>query len=126
MPELVRPSEQHQGSFLAAVREAQATGSGLGDTLAWDPAELEADFPAFLTALRRYEPGHALPDGFVHSEVWWLVEGGEFLGRVNIRHTLNERLREFGGHIGYEVRPSRAGTAHPRPLRQTRARGEHL
>jgi predicted acetyltransferase len=31
---------------------------------------------------------------------------------VNLRHTLNARLREFGGHIGYEIRPSARGRGH--------------
>ncbi|MDL2344103.1 GNAT family N-acetyltransferase [Deinococcus sp. MIMF12] len=106
MPELVPPSERYKDSFLAAVREAQEEGSGLGDTLSWDVAALEADFPAFLESLRRFEPGRELPEGYVHSEPLWLVEGDRYLGRVSIRHTLNQRLREFGGHIGYEVRPS--------------------
>lgn len=112
MAELVRPAQKYQASFLGALREAQAAGSGLADTLTWDPAELEADFPAFLAGLRRYEPGQTLPESFVPSEVWWLVEGDEFLGRLSIRHTLNERLREFGGHIGYEVRPSARRRGH--------------
>ena len=106
MPHLVPPSEQYKNSFLAAVREAQQTGSGLGDTLTWDVDALAADFPALLRDLRRYEPGNELPDGFVHSEYRWLVDGDEYLGRVPIRYTLNDRLREFGGHIGYEIRPS--------------------
>lgn len=106
MPILVPPSERYKVSFLDAVREAQAAGSGLGDTLSWDVAALEADFPAFLESLRRFEPGRELPPGYVHAEARWLVDGDTYLGRVSIRHTLNDRLREFGGHIGYEVRPS--------------------
>jgi predicted acetyltransferase len=33
------------------------------------------------------------------------VVQGEVIGRVSIRHTLNERLRYYGGHIGYGVLP---------------------
>ncbi|WP_339096658.1 GNAT family N-acetyltransferase [Deinococcus sp. VB343] len=106
MPELVRPSAKYKGSFLDAVREAQATGSGLGDTLKWNPDDISADFEGLLRDLTRYEPGNDLPDGFVHSEYRWLVEGEEYLGRVSIRYTLSDSLREFGGHIGYEIRPS--------------------
>lgn len=106
MPELAPPSERYKDSFIAAVREAQATGSGLGDTLDIDPADLERDFPAFLTHIRRFEPPAVPPEGFVNSEHRWLVDGETYLGRVSIRHTLNERLRVYGGHIGYEVRPS--------------------
>ena len=28
------------------------------------------------------------------------------LGRIALRHFLNDNLKEFGGNIGYEVRPS--------------------
>lgn len=106
MPSLVPPSERYKASFLDAVREAQASGSGLGDTLTWNVAEAEADFGPLLAALRRFEPPAELPQGYVHSEYRWLVGGDTYLGRVSLRHTLNDRLRQFGGHIGYEIRPS--------------------
>lgn len=106
MPELVRPSAKYKSSFIEAVREAQAAQSGLGDTLKWNLSQIEQDFDVVLHELTRFEPGNELPDGFVHSEYLWLVKGGTYLGRVSIRHTLNERLREFGGHIGYEIRPT--------------------
>ncbi|WP_216321470.1 GNAT family N-acetyltransferase [Deinococcus aestuarii] len=112
MPELVRPSERYKTSFTQAVREAQASGSGLGDTLTWSVDDLEADFGTFLTHLRRFEPPNVPPEGFVNSEVLWLVEGETYLGRLSIRHRLGGRLREFGGHIGYEVRPSARRQGH--------------
>ena len=112
MPELVRPSERYKDSFLDAVREAQAAGSGLGDTLKWNLDDITADFGKVLRDLTRYEPGNDLPDGLVHSEYRWLVEGEEYLGRVSIRYTLSDSLREFGGHIGYEVRPSARRRGH--------------
>lgn len=68
MPELVRPSAQYQASCLEAVREAQATGSGLGDTLTWNLGDISADFDRVLRDLTRFEPPNELPDGFVHSE----------------------------------------------------------
>ncbi|THF70947.1 GNAT family N-acetyltransferase [Deinococcus sp. Arct2-2] len=106
MVELVAPTQRYKISFLSAVREAQAAATGLGDTLNWNVDELEADFGKLLNNLRRYEPGNKLPEGFVYSESRWLVDGNDYLGRISIRYSLNERLREFGGHIGYEIRPS--------------------
>ncbi len=116
MPELVVPTSRYKQSFLQAVREVQASGSGLGDTLTWDVDHMEADFDSVLADLRRYEPGNKLPDGFVHSEPLWLVEGETYLGRASLRHTLNARLREFGGHIGYEIRPSARRQGHGRTI----------
>lgn len=127
MPELVSPSSRYKQSFIGAVREAQASGSGLGDTLKWDVAEMEADFDRVLAELRRYEPGNELPEGFVHSEALWLVDGDEYLGRANLRHTLNAHLREFGGHIGYEMRPSARRQGHGKTiLRLTLERAREL
>ena len=36
-----------------------------------------------------------------------LQDSGELIGMIDIRHRLNEGLLQFGGHIGYSVRPSR-------------------
>jgi predicted acetyltransferase len=44
-------------------------------------------------------PGR-VPETFLVAEV-----EGEIVGRVSIRHKLNEYLRNFGGHIGFVIRP---------------------
>ncbi len=41
-----------------------------------------------------------VPETFLVAEV-----EGEIVGRVSIRHELNEYLKNFGGHIGFVVRP---------------------
>jgi predicted acetyltransferase len=52
------------------------------------------------------------PAHFVPSTTLWWVDGGDYLGRLTIRHRLNERLLERGGHIGYDVRPSARRRGH--------------
>ena len=48
-----------------------------------------------------------LEEGRVPSSFYFLVNGNRILGSISIRHNLNnEMLRKFGGHIGYNVRPS--------------------
>jgi predicted acetyltransferase len=32
------------------------------------------------------------------------VDGPDYLGRIALRHQLTDRLRETGGHVGYDVR----------------------
>ena len=46
--------------------------------------------------------------GRVHCSYYWIVEDGqeEILGFLAIRHDLNDFLFNYGGHIGYSVRPS--------------------
>ena len=43
----------------------------------------------------------------VPAETYYLVnEQDRIIGMINIRLTLNERLKKCGGHIGYGIRPS--------------------
>jgi predicted acetyltransferase len=46
--------------------------------------------------------------GLVEAEQFMLVraEDKRILGMISFRHWLNENLAEYGGHIGYGVRPS--------------------
>jgi predicted acetyltransferase len=41
-----------------------------------------------------------------------MVEAGEVVGRISLRHELNELLFTWGGHIGYSVRPSARRRGH--------------
>ncbi|MBR5982007.1 MAG: GNAT family N-acetyltransferase, partial [Firmicutes bacterium] len=38
----------------------------------------------------------------------------KFIGRVNIRHRLVPHLEQFGGHIGYMIRPTEQGKGYGR------------
>ena len=40
------------------------------------------------------------------------VDGENYLGRIAVRHHLNDFLADVGGHIGYDVRPSRRREGH--------------
>lgn len=56
-----------------------------------------------LTRLQKDKAGIDLEKDFVpHSMLYGFV-GEEIIGRVSIRHTLNDYLRKRGGHIGYAV-----------------------
>lgn len=68
------------------------------------------DFTAFLRALDDSAHGIGLRPGIVPQTDFWLVRrdpsGPMILGASSLRHALNESLRDIGGHIGYDVRPS--------------------
>jgi predicted acetyltransferase len=101
--QLVRPSVRYRDSVLAAVREFQAEGG----YRAYSLDGLTNDFAAFVQQLLDDEDPGKLPRHLVPQTNYWLVEGDEFIGRTSLRHELNEQLRLIGGHIGYEIRPSR-------------------
>ena len=48
----------------------------------------------------------------VPATTYWWVEGDEYLGRIAVRHELNDALREVGGNIGYDVRPTARRRGH--------------
>ena len=44
--------------------------------------------------------------GLVRATNLWIIHDGQYVGRMSIRHELNEWLRNYGGHIGYEIKTS--------------------
>lgn len=54
-----------------------------------------------------YKQGINLPKGFVPSVTYWLISNNEYIGTVNIRLKLNDKLAHYGGHIGVAIRPSK-------------------
>ncbi|MCX6485634.1 MAG: GNAT family N-acetyltransferase [Rhodoluna sp.] len=67
--------------------------------------ESEADFQEYLGRVHSSLVGENLLPGRVPSTFLVAVVDGEIVGRTSIRHELNEWLTNFGGHIGYAVRP---------------------
>jgi len=102
--ELVRPIEKYENSYRAYIAE-------LGDEERYPfPMDFDhRDFPSLLHRLSDFENGRNLPEGFVPSSTYWLVENGELVGVSNLRHFLNERIINAGGHIGLGIRPQARG-----------------
>lgn len=110
--ELVIPSEKYKDSYIEAVREFQASAEAghRGERYTeLSVQELEANFDTYVDRERSHSLGRNLPEGYVPETTYWLVDGDEFVGRVSIRHQLTEHLRKVGGHIGYDIRPTKRG-----------------
>lgn len=56
---------------------------------------------------RGYRRGTNLQPGWVAQTTFWLIDKGEFVGEISIRHSLTDSLLRYGGHIGYGVRYSK-------------------
>ncbi len=93
--ELSLPAERFEVSY----REARGEQ---GDLLA-------ESFSALLSKFADRREEGRIEARFVPETALWLVDGDTYLGRISIRHRLNESLRVLGGHIGYDIRPSRRG-----------------
>ncbi|MCL4252660.1 MAG: GNAT family N-acetyltransferase [Anaerolineae bacterium] len=108
MMKLVRPDVAYQTSYISAMREFQA--EGLPHYTNLDLEIMNADFADYVRSLVMRE--HTVPAGWVTETVLWGVDEGGFIGRIAFRHHLTESLRQFGGHIGYDVRPTRRKEGH--------------
>ena len=107
--ELVLPSIQYKESFLAAVKEYQAEElDDRRDYYELDIKKLQENFSVYIESVLLQAKGQNLPEGYVPQTTYWLIDNGEFIGRSSIRHTLTEHLLKEGGHIGYDIRPSKS------------------
>jgi predicted acetyltransferase len=94
---LTKPSEIYRDSYLEALQEFQAEGRHLELSL----EEVAAHFGDFVQHLHEIKPGR------VPHSYFWLIDGDDYIGRLILRHEVNEHLLQMGGHIGYDIRPSR-------------------
>lgn len=113
---LAPPSEALLPSYLTMLEEMRAEGETLWED--WTPRATETP-SAFI--LRLHQTAHTAPAGFVPYTTYWAVveerDGKktlppEVVGRIALRHSLTPELREFGGNVGYEVRPSARRKGH--------------
>ncbi len=118
MPELARPTVAVMTSFLQAMEEFVAEDAHESQTTGWIARYARtwhtADgFRTFVSHLHAEEVDESvLPEGWVLTSTRWWVDGDRYLGRVAVRHHLNDFLREVGGHIGYDVRPGARRLGH--------------
>lgn len=100
---VLRPPGPHDEAD--AVR-AQAEFDGFEFLLGWAP---ELPWSEYLATLERERTGDDLPADRVPATFLLASLDGELVGRLSIRHRLNEYLAEYGGHLGYGVRPAWRG-----------------
>lgn len=103
--EIKEPAVELKDSYLAALREYHKEGRNLNQ----DEQELAENFPVFVDHLKAKALGLELQPGQVPATTYWVVDKDGFVGRVSLRHYLNEQLLKIGGHIGYDIRPSKRG-----------------
>jgi predicted acetyltransferase len=112
MARLALPHIQFKESYINAVVEFQR--EDLWTDL--DIPFLQNRFEDYVIDFDRTRKGMGLPLGWVPATEYWWVQGDEFLGRIDIRHRLTDALKKFGGHIGYEVRPTERKKGHGKEM----------
>jgi len=71
-----------------------------------------AAFADYLTQLEHTRQGLALSEGWVPATFLLAEVAGVVVGRLSLRHELNDFLSRIGGHIGFGVLPEHRGGGH--------------
>ena len=99
--ELRRPRADEEDEFLRAHR---ATTPDVPYFL--HHYEEGMSLTRYLEVLDSLERGTDLLPGYVPSTFLFVFKGERIVGRVSIRHRLNDLLLRVGGHIGYVIVPA--------------------
>jgi predicted acetyltransferase len=113
--EFVEPDARFRESYVDAIREFHAIDTDRPPFSRHEISEIESPeaFAAFVARLHASKlPETPRPDWKVPDTTLWWVDGDHFIGRLGIRHRLTPALRSVGGHIGYDVRPTRRREGH--------------
>jgi predicted acetyltransferase len=103
MPEVLilrRPTSDEEDEFMRAHR---ATTPEVPHFLHYYQEGMSLS--RYLEVLEERERGINLPRNHVPSTFLFAFIGDRIVGRVAIRHRLNDLLQQIGGHIGYVVVP---------------------
>ncbi len=102
---LVKLEERYMPQLVDMMDEWTASGEEIVPY-----AIQKTDYHQFSTYFPSLEVGEGHPE-LAPDSTWFCLDTGwnRFVGAVNIRHRLNERLLLHGGHIGDGVRPSERG-----------------
>lgn len=67
--------------------------------------------PEWLLLLEQKKRPETCPEGLVPDSTFLCVRQSDdrLVGMINIRHQLNDYLLNYGGHIGYSIRPDERG-----------------
>ncbi|MBU1049172.1 GNAT family N-acetyltransferase [Candidatus Bipolaricaulota bacterium] len=107
--EIVALSWEHENALAEFVREFSASGETHIPAYLPDP---DWSFQETVEGFAKQSRGEDLPEGWVPGTTRFLIHEERILGVSNLRHRLTEGLLQFGGHVGYSVRPSDRGKGH--------------
>lgn len=94
-------NEHDEAAFLAGLKDWE------GEDLTWYSFEWGpgVTYSGMIKRLAERKQGLNIPAEHVPSTMLYAFVNGEIVGRISIRHKLNEQLLKRGGHIGYAVSP---------------------
>lgn len=106
--ELIYPDLEHKEEVLAMLEEIRVADDGLR----WQYSGMSSleeyeSYEDWVKKVMQESTGKNLAQNRVPASTYIMInkDNNKVVGIVNIRHQLNEYLLNYGGHIGYSVRP---------------------
>lgn len=98
------PDEGDESQVMAYKREFEAAGDSMDGTGGLSTAQ---SYGEWLAACRDNRSPDTVRPGLVDATTFLAVEAdsGALVGMIDVRHRLNDYLLQYGGNIGYSVRP---------------------
>ena len=99
---LLRPSIEYKQQILEYKNEFMENGDDLAGTSYLQKYDVYEEWMKFVSDNEKESTKHTEVTASVFLAI--REEDNKLVGMINIRHTLNEYLYNYGGHIGYSVR----------------------
>ncbi len=102
---LLEPSSAYYNQIREYRREFLEVGDSMDGTSSLREYEEPSDW---MEHIKLYSRKETIPEGRVPATLFLCVrkDDNKLLGMIDIRHELNEYLLNYGGNIGYSIRPS--------------------
>ena len=94
-------TDKDEAAFMAGMKE-WVDENPQWYSFAWNEGVTYAEM---MQILSNEAKGVNMAPGRVQNSMLYGFVGGEIVGRLSVRHVLNDYLRKRGGHIGYAVAP---------------------
>lgn len=102
---LTRPTATYANQIAAYRQEFLDAGDSMDGT---GPLRRMEDMAEYLQFCSQFEDPVLVPENRVPATQFLLIRKSDdrLVGMIQIRHRFNDFLEQYGGHIGYSVRPS--------------------
>lgn len=104
---LIKPSTEYLTSYIEFAEQLEEEGKK--ERFSLDQAKKDPDTYIKNMKILEIESCKAIAPYLVPTTILWLIQenNDEVIGRLSIRHSLgNDFLKNFGGHLGYAVKPT--------------------
>lgn len=104
---LMKPLKDHEDEANAFKGEFMEYGEKIiNGSVLFDKTD---SYNLWLARLKENSSADTVQSGWVISSTFFAFLEDRIIGIIDIRHSLNNFLSQYGGHIGYSIRPSERG-----------------